>query len=591
MLTISKSVLFMSMLIMALSPVSLQAENEAVGLDDLSLSALAAQAESLRDQGLAGKGQAYKNLLLEVADRYRIARNDRSTDWSEWIRLGEAVGRDLPGDLRGDLAETLKARLAGDAAQIAAMSPKRVTGLCEAIFALGRRDVTGEISTTWILGSDAYKQADPHVLYRLSFHIRKGGQPTGPARARLVEHVDAKYLSTAEKAKAFGPLNCHLITIHILFGVDGPMRNRWASSIRQAFAGSDDEIRSLSVTRVRWVSGAIDRLDPDAAEAIVEVWMEQDEVGISELTKRDLTWLARRAGQTRDRHAALRERIIEYVSRTWLSGETSPGALSPTQWHAVLSGVSGELSEPQRNQWRRKIKDYYLSNLPAFLGQSPHEIRAALEGIRLLGNDRFGLQCLAALNRSDIEPQAETLWILSRRWGKDRAAYARELIRYFSGRPNRLDSVDAGPLTGLFRVMVHASDASWIGPLMKHTSWTNWQGPKFQALAVLASVSKGQFAQKYLEEVESRYWSDRQAVAQTDLQIHADQAAGLRRVLTETQKKQWAGQLRSVYAPGSKRVGAIGAEEIRQLTRALKALGDRNVARYLGQLVLARSEQ
>lgn len=391
--------IWMVFLVMACAQTCVAQAAEAVGdYEKLTIETLADYAKSLKRDG---DRNTYRTFIEHVKGRFLAARG-KQTDWSQWTKLAAEVGRDLPSDLQKSMATEFRTNLAGDDQDLRAMSPKRVIDLLEALQTLSQRELAGEVSTRWILSSDAYKQCDGHQLYRLSYHIRKGGEPTGPARSRLVALVDSQYMSTPAKVKDFGALNAHLITIHILFGVDKGTRGRWASAIEGAFLADNDQIRSLSPNELRWAASALARLGRKNTADFARTWLSNPKSDLSDADGRDLLWLARQVSGHSEDWSDAWEVFAGHIGDLQKKDAAILSQLGPESWAGIITSMASGLSPARREAWSQRIATSYLSDPKRLVQLEAGQLAAIRTALSRLGYRHFGSESIVAANNDSL---------------------------------------------------------------------------------------------------------------------------------------------------------------------------------------------
>ena len=376
----------------------------------MDLAALTAEAQRLRGT-VPLPLQDCQTLGSYVAQRYASAAAEGKLNIREWLDLALTLSPYLPADTRQAMVKEILAKIVPDSKAIADLSADDLQKVCLAFTGLeGLKDQSGAIASTWVQGSDKYKELSLGALLRIASYLGWAGDAGKGARDRLAEHVENKYLADADTIRQMPIGDWTTLTQRLADGLTDQARGTWAEKLYAAFT-SDAALGKMSFKDCNALTKTLQTLKSPLALTALPRWVEKT-TQWQEAAPEELVQLAGGLAQTGEAGKAARALVVDQVERKYLVDAASIASVPLATWNSFATSLGKDLSPQGQAAWAEKLYGAFTSD--AALAKLASADCNTLAGI---------LQSLGSKQGSTILP----LWVeKTKQW---RAATPEELVR------------------------------------------------------------------------------------------------------------------------------------------------------------------
>jgi hypothetical protein len=246
----------------------------------------------------------------------------------EAAKLWPSAWRDMVRSLRGDLQPEEARRLAGfikktflgDNDQIAQMSFHDVQAFASSLNMLGDADAKRDILSTWMAADGILAGLDGSKLTSVAWAIG-GDEKTAALRVKLIDHIEKRFLASG-RAGQITLRQWESLANRLGKTLSQQQRADWAATVRAAYAGSDQQLQSLTYEQVRKLRTLLDRMGQPGGDLLLGRWVRAP-ANLDRLTPAQLVSAASSSSRGDQDAQAIRTAILDRLRKAW-SGRENP---------------------------------------------------------------------------------------------------------------------------------------------------------------------------------------------------------------------------------------------------------------------------
>ena len=290
---------------------------------------------------------------------------------------------------RGDAGKQARARLASyvetkylaDTKVLAKLGLDRCRALSAVLGKLGSKQAPA-VFPLWVEKTDAWQSLNFAGLAKLSLILSKRGDAGKQARARLVGHIEAKFLADAKTIRSALIDNWNLVAGSVAKDLSKEARGAWAEKLHSAFLVGAAKPKRAKALRVLLAKLGY-RRDPAGDAAIVEktdAW----QVG----KPADLVYLGTQLARLGDRSKAARVRMAEHIEATYLKDNAAVTTVTCGQWLDFAACFAETLSAESRKRWIARLRATYVDDAKRFTKLKSGQALALSKALGELGDPK-----------------------------------------------------------------------------------------------------------------------------------------------------------------------------------------------------------
>ncbi|MHC4984093.1 MAG: hypothetical protein ACYTF6_13115, partial [Planctomycetota bacterium] len=240
------------------------------------LKQLAGLAGTLSRLGDAGK-KARAMLSGHVSSKFLTdPAAIKETPLGTWQALASNLKAELSAEQKASWATKLRSAYAPDDEALASMALGQCRALAGLLGNLGCKDAA-EIVTTWMEANKSWRAWKLTQLIWLDRSLAQLGDAGKAPRARLLEHIEGKFVADSAAARSVGCDQWWDIAQYFAQTLPPPSRRQWVVALRQAYVDDSKTFAKLKSTEVIALSKALEILGDKESKNLFVGWLSQRE--------------------------------------------------------------------------------------------------------------------------------------------------------------------------------------------------------------------------------------------------------------------------------------------------------------------------
>lgn len=252
--------------------------------------------------------------------------------------------------------------------------------------------LVGAIAIAWVAGESGAAQTYPPEwdalggdgLVALAKDLADQGDAGKPPRAELIAFVSGKYLAGTEQTRLLTCYHWRELAWYLRGDMSDEVRGNWAGKIRQAFAGTREQLLGLDAASLAYLARALGshlghgEVAPQIATYVVEkdTWKALDLFELDWLSC--MSWAAGGLGNE------ARKRLGDHLTATQFSDAANVRTAGVTVWKWFTFYLGGTIPNETREAWATKLYEAFASTPEAVAGLKAEDRRTLEDTLRAL---------------------------------------------------------------------------------------------------------------------------------------------------------------------------------------------------------------
>jgi len=298
-------------------------------------------------------GRKARIRLINHIETKRMASDvaTRSIPPGVWAGLVNILTADLSPEKRSAWAGKLYSAF-GSEASLAKMDMETCK-LAGRILARLGSDKCHAVFATWAEKTSGLQSAKPEGFVGIAEELARAGAVGANARIRLVKHIEAKYMASADSIRSL-PLHVWSgVVRHLAKDMARETRNAWTDKLQAAF-GSEASLAKMDLETCRRAASVLRTLAPKRGDALIALWGEKTAL-LGSIRPDVLAGMAGDLSRTGEVGEKARIRLVKHIEAKYLASAESIRSLPLHIWSSVVNQLAAGLSPDMRNTWVDKL--------------------------------------------------------------------------------------------------------------------------------------------------------------------------------------------------------------------------------------------